>query len=171
MGQTPKSKLEALKRERRQAKAARKRAEKVRSMQVRFLIVCEGTQTEPLYFKALSKVRRSAVAEVREGDIVGLGRSTCVLVRDTKKLRDQLERERGLRFDRVWVVFDKDDNPDFNDAITLAEKCGINCAWSNEAFELWYVLHFVRLDTAIDRSAYIRILEREVRRHAGYGNY
>ena len=68
MGLVPKQRLEELKREKREAKAAKKRKEKVRSKIVRFLIVCEGERTEPNYFKALVKDRYS---EVRTEEILG----------------------------------------------------------------------------------------------------
>ena len=46
MGLLPKYKIEELKREKREAKAAKKRKENTRSKIVRFLIVCEGSRTE-----------------------------------------------------------------------------------------------------------------------------
>ena len=55
------------------------------------------------------------------------------------QLRDKAKKE-GNPYDSVWAVFDKDSFPDdkFNQAIKKAEANGIGCAWSNEAFELWY---------------------------------
>ncbi len=168
MGQLPKYKIEQLKREKREAKAAKKRAEKVRSKIVRFLIVCEGSRTEPNYFKALVKNKYS---EVREEEIVGEGRSTCALVKRTLIVKENLEQVRQLPFDRVWVVFDKDDFHDFNEAITLAKNYGFDCAWTNEAFELWYLLHFVYLDAGISRHDYIEKLQSEIRKHKGFESY
>lgn len=55
MGYSRKEEIAQLKRERKQAKAAKKRQENVRDEHVRFLIVCEGTKTEPYYFEALVK--------------------------------------------------------------------------------------------------------------------
>lgn len=156
MGQLPKSKIEQLKREKREAKAAKKRKVATRNKIVRFLIVCEGERTEPNYFKELV---RNKYSEVRSEDIVGEGRSTCALVKRTEEFREKLERQRQLRFDRVWVVFDKDDFNDFNEAIALAERKGYKAAWSNEAFELWYLLHFIYLDSAISRADYIKNLK------------
>lgn len=52
MGLIPKYKREKQKLIRREAKAAKKRGEKVRSKIVRFLIVCEGSETEPNYFES-----------------------------------------------------------------------------------------------------------------------
>ena len=57
MGLLPKYKIEELKREKREAKAAKKRKENTRSKIVRFLIVCEGLRTEPNYFLALVRDR------------------------------------------------------------------------------------------------------------------
>ncbi len=168
MGQLPKSKIEQLKKEKREAKAAKKRKVATRDKIVRFLVVCEGERTEPNYFKELVKDKYS---EVRAEEIVGEGRSTCALVKKTAEIRERLEHQRQLKFDRVWVVFDKDDFNDFNEAIALAERKGYGAAWSNEAFELWYLLHFVYLDAAISRSDYISKLEAEIRRFDGFKDF
>ncbi len=168
MGQLPKYKIEQLKREKREAKAAKKRKEKTRPKIVRFLIVCEGARTEPNYFKALVKNRFS---EVRDESIIGEGRSTCALVKRTKDIKNDLENRRQLPFDRVWVVFDKDDFNDFNEAIQLSKEYGFESAWTNEAFELWYFLHFVYLDTGINRHDYIKKLQAEIRKHKGCEAY
>lgn len=168
MGLLPKYKIEELKREKREAKAAKKRKENTRSKIVRFLIVCEGERTEPNYFQALVKDQYS---EVRDEKIVGEGRSTCALVKRTLQIKEELERKRELLFDRIWVVFDKDDFNDFNEAIKLAETYSFNCAWTNEAFELWYFLHFQYLDTGINRHDYIQKLQNEIRKHPGFEDY
>jgi hypothetical protein len=52
------------------------------------------------------------------------------------------------------VVFDKDDNDDFDEAIALANKNNLNVAWSNECFELWLLLHYQPLNSAISRDDY-----------------
>jgi hypothetical protein len=168
MGLLPKYKIEELKREKREAKAAKKRKESTRSKIVRFLIVCEGTCTEPDYFQALVKDRYS---EVRDEEILGEGRSTCALVKRTLQIKEELEKKRQLLFDRIWVVFDKDDFNDFNEAIELSETYSFNCAWTNEAFELWYFLHFQYLDAGISRHDYIVKLQNEIRKHPGYEEY
>ena len=154
--------------EKRVAKAARKRKIATRDKIVRFLVVCEGERTEPNYFKELVKDRYS---EVRSEEIVGEGRSTCALVKRAADIKTQLERQRQLPFDRVWVVFDKDDFNDFNEAIQLASRKEFYPAWTNEAFELWYLLHFIYLDAAISRAHYITKLENEIRKHDRYANF
>lgn len=168
MGLIPKYKREKQKLIRREAKAAKKRGEKVRSKIVRFLIVCEGSETEPNYFESFIADNYS---QVLSPIVKGGGRSTCSLVKWAKDKKDELERASQLRFDRVWVVFDKDDNNDFDKAIELARKYGFQVAWSNEAFELWFLLHFQYCDTAISRTAYIEKLESKIRECKGYKTY
>lgn len=139
-----------------------------REKKVRFLIVCEGKRTEPNYFKALVKDKFS---EVRDEEIQGEGSCTVSLVKRTTEIKKELEEKRQLPFDRIWVVFDKDSFNDFNDAIQLAKKLKYSVAWSNEAFELWYYLHFQYLDTKISRHDYIKRLENEIRRYDGYKTF
>ena len=49
--------------------------------------------------------------------------------------------------DQLWCVFDCDDNKDseLQAAISYAEKHGYKIAYSNPAFEYWYLLHFENL--------------------------
>lgn len=115
MGLIPKYKREKQKLIRREAKATKKRGEKVRSRIVRFLIVCEGSETEPNYFESFIADNYS---QVLFPIVKGGGRSTCSLVKWAKEKKDEIERASQLRFDRIWVVFDKDDNNDFDTAIS-----------------------------------------------------
>lgn len=100
MGQLPKSKIEQLKREKREAKAAKKRKVATRDKIVRFLIVCEGEHTEPNYFKGLVKDKYS---EVRSEDIVGEGRSTCALVKKTEEIKDRHTLECDVIYIIAWL--------------------------------------------------------------------
>ena len=160
----PKHRFEEIKREQRQAKLDKRRKVAIRNVSVSFLIVCEGERTEPNYFKALIKDRYS---DIREVTIEGKGQGTVSLIKETIAIRDKSNKE----FDRVWAVFDKDDFNDFNNAIQLAKKNHILCAWSNESFELWYYLHFQYLDTGISRSQYIEKIEREIQNRTNDSNY
>lgn len=120
-----------------------KRPQNVRTLRKRFLIVCEGERTEPNYFEAF-RVPKDVY------DVVGAGDNTLSLVRKA------IEYKQKGDYDQVWVVMDKDDFPigNFNNALSLAEKKGIEVAYSNEAFELWYLLHFDFHNSAIPRSTY-----------------
>jgi hypothetical protein len=168
MGHSRKDEIARLKQERREAKIAKKRKENVREKHVRFLIVCEGEKTEPFYFESLIE---NNISTVREVHIEGQGKSTVALVNETLMIKEDLERKNAMTFDRVWAVFDKDDFEDFNKAIMTANKKGVQTAWTNEAFELWYYLHFEFLDTGIGRSAYIEKLEEFFRKKTGDDNF
>lgn len=168
MGYSRKDEIARLRRQHREAKASKKRKENIREKLVRFLIVCEGTKTEPLYFEALIK---NHISTVRKVTIEGEGRATVALVDRALEIKQELERKNAMSFDRVWVVFDKDDFDDFNDAIKKARKLGLQSAWTNEAFELWYFLHFEYLDTGICREDYIDKLQDAFRKKMGDDNY
>jgi RloB-like protein len=115
-----------------------------REIRQRFLIVCEGEKTEPNYFKRF-RVPKLVI------DIEGLGKNPSNLVQSARSLKDQEE------YDQVWCVFDRDawTEEDFNNAIHSARSYNFKVAYSNEAFELWYVLHFEFLNTGIPRSDYL----------------
>lgn len=110
-----------------------------------FLIVCEGKRTEPNYFRAFR-----VAGDVRDIRVEGEGYNTLSLVEWAIELASEDE------YDQVWCVFDRDSFPvgTFNQAINLANHQGFHVAYSNEAFELWYLLHFNYYDTGIQRHAY-----------------
>lgn len=124
----------------------------LREIRQRFLIVCEGERTEPNYFRAF---------RVPGMVVEGVARQARQLVERAIELRDADE------YDQVWCVFDRDDVPagQFNEAIALADREGMYVAYSNEAFELWYLLHFHYYSTGITRHDYIqrlgKLLERQ----------
>jgi len=114
----------------------------------RFLIVCEGEKTEPNYFNEF-RVYRLRV------EVVGTGYNTMKVAEAAIRLK--LKAPKTDPYIKVWVVFDRDDFPieNFNRAIQLAIQNQIEVAYSNQAFELWYLLHFRYLNTSITRLDYI----------------
>ena len=124
----------------------------VRPLRERILIVCEGIKTEPFYFKAISSALPPRIVEV---DVQGEGANTQSLVDGARRHRDR--RAGGdYPYDEVWVVFDRDSFAPaaFDNAIHSAEGTGMKVAWSNEAFELWYILHFEDRQTGMSREDY-----------------
>ena len=131
-----------------------------RSAKKRILIVCEGKKTEPNYFKSFPVTS----AEVR---VLGEGRSTKSLVSYAKELFNQAKLEK-IPYDQVWCVFDHDPGvftkEQFNTAIQMANSYDFKVAYSHEAFELWYVLHFEYLNSAINRDQYIKKLTEHIKK-------
>lgn len=117
----------------------------------RFLIVCEGECTEKLYFEAFPLAREMCSVKV-----FGRGRNTTSLVRYAIEMEEQAK----IPYDQVWCVFDRDSYTAemFNAALDLARKRGYKVAYSNEAFELWFLLHFNYCDNAISRQTYCQRL-------------
>jgi len=126
-----------------------KRRKNFKPIKKNFLIVCEGTKTEPKYFQCFRVPKKVF-------DVVGLGANTESLVEKAIKIRDN----ESTSYDEVWCVFDRDSFPaqNFNNALALAESNNIHIAYSNEAFEIWYLLHFNFHDTATSRTQYKTML-------------
>lgn len=114
-----------------------------------FLIVCEGERTELSYFKSFKVTSANIKVE-------GIGYNTYTLVKRTIEIMN-IEKKNGVYYDQVWSVFDRNDfsAQNFNNAFELANKNNIHIAYSNNAFELWYLLHFQYFDSAILRGDYI----------------
>lgn len=124
----------------------------VRDLKQTFLIICEGVNTEPDYFNAF----RLTSANVKA---IGQGMGTLALVQKAIHIKEQ-EKQKGRAYNQNWVVFDKDDFPenDFNAAILLARQNGFEVAYSNQAFEFWFLLHFNLYQGALHRSRYEKML-------------
>ncbi len=104
------------------------------------LIVCEGEKTEPQYFRAFR------LPSVR---VEGAGKNTLSLVEYAIDLSEE-------GYEQVWCVFDRDSFPaqTFNAAIQKAKAKGLRVAYSNEAFEIWYMLHFDFHTSGLSRTLY-----------------
>jgi len=118
----------------------------------RILIVCEGAKTEPSYFLSFHVTN----------DVHGKGMETIRVVDEAERLNDA-----EGPFDQVWCVFDRDSFPaaDFDNAIHKVQsltKKGFRVAYSNESFELWYLLHFEYLNAALTREQYNQKLEKHL---------
>ena len=98
-----------------------------------------------------------------EISVVGEGYNTQSLVNRAKEYRDA-KADSDYPYDETWVVFDRDsfDAAQFDNAIHSAEAAGMNVAWSNEAFELWYILHFESRQTGMRRSEYKKCLSQHL---------
>jgi RloB-like protein len=128
-----------------------------RSKQIRkrFLIVCEGTKTEPNYFESF----RQKLTNIVSITIRAAGKVTLSLVKEAKKIKDE-----DGEYDEVWCVFDRDakaenkNQQNFNEAIELACNNDIKLAISNDSFELWYLLHFEYYSSQTHRSQFESLL-------------
>lgn len=142
-----------------------------------FLIVCEGEQTEPNYLKAIAKcLPRNMVENVV---VEGAGGTPDYLLKYAQSRIEKRRAQGQPPFYHVWLVFDRDNFEHFTDTILAVERLNeVNarldaaqrpsehwhCAWSNEAFELWYILHFrEQLGGGVPRCRYQEMLQEDVR--------
>lgn len=129
-----------------------------------FLIVSEGEKTEPLYFDGLAKYINEKYGQninVEKPTITtqGEGRCTVSLVREAQRIASRAP----IMYSQVWIVFDKDDFTDFDEAIALTKQFGFHAAWSNQSFEYWIYLHFNHSDAALHRDGWVSKLDELIK--------
>jgi RloB-like protein len=130
-----------------------------------FIIFCEDMVSEPVYLKYFEtpaikvnpvKCQKSKMDNVLHAIM------HCV----SHELMEEREGEQVLTEGNthVWCVFDRDmeedadkqafGNTEFNESIATARRRGIKVAWSNDAFELWVLLHFEEVDPGAEINRY-----------------
>ncbi len=119
-------------RDRGDASLRRKRV--TRLERARILIVTEGEETEPQYFKGLARALRATGVNVN-AIVFGSGESPARLVREAAE-RSGLSpgRRRSAEYDAVWCVVDVDTHETLEDALREAQRLGIRLAISNPCF-------------------------------------
>jgi RloB-like protein len=147
-----KERLAATKAKRR-AEPILERPEPVRAEKPTILIVCEGKNTEPSYFRQF-KLSSATIKTV------GNGYNTVSLVDQAIQIN-----MRG-KYDQTWCVFDKDQftAQDFNQAIFNAGVNQLFAAYSNQAFEYWLILHFNdHQGGGMDRKDYGKLINEYIK--------
>ncbi|CAK0751036.1 RloB-like protein [Azospirillaceae bacterium] len=121
----------------------------------RFFIFCEGKNTEPAYFEAIKC--RFCGADIKLELIPSAG-VPFTLAGKAAELAKQLNRGRQKRDsfeknDQIWAVFDRDEHPNYTEAVQLCESNGVRVGRSNPCFELWLILHDQEFHRPVDRHA------------------
>lgn len=138
----------------------------------KWLIVCEGLQTEPNYFiGAVDAINEELKEEDKlKVDVVGKGMNTISLVKSVEGILNDIDecKKSIIPYEKIFVVFDKDSfsSSSFNEAIFM----WYIPLWSNQAIEYWFLLHFHYLDEKMDRTTYQSKLS-EYFKSAGLENY
>jgi hypothetical protein len=122
-----------------------------------FLIVTEGTVTEPIYFKALrAALHLSAVKVVVEpGDATDARQvvdsaSRRAISLEKRAARGGLAIDEPMKYDQVWAVLDTDVPERHNhwpEIVAYAAARNVRLAYSTPCFEFWLLLH-IRFTTA-----------------------
>ena len=135
-----------------------------------FLIVCEGKKTETYYFESIKRILPHHM--VNQITITGTGKNTLSLVNHAQNEVDKRRKSGSPPYDSIWVVFDRDsfNADDFDNAIFSIEKKSSKterwmAAWSNEAFEIWFIMHFRdQTGAPLSRKVYKKVLTKEIGR-------
>jgi hypothetical protein len=134
----------------------------------RLLIVCEGTKTEPNYFNEIRQFYRLSSANIKilPSEYGTQPQKVVDYAYDYCQLRNTWEK--------VFCVFDRDDHPNFENAIKSAsakdlkltndqgERIRFYAIPSVPCFELWLYLHFNEITTEILRSDLLKMLKKHM---------
>lgn len=124
-----------------------------RTPRPRFLIVCEGTQTEPGYFREMRHLERSLIElELSPGGVPKTLVERAVEMKRAAETKARSQKDENLKYDQVWCVFDIDEHPFVPEAKQQARDNAIEVAVSNPCFELWALLHFRDQRAHIERG-------------------
>ncbi len=145
-----------------------------------FIIFCEDKVSEPVYFKYFETplIKVNPVPNQKNNfknvlKAINRCKSDGLMIYNGDGVLEKKENQ-GIH---VWCVFDRDKEPvmdnkaigddAFNESIHLAESKGIKVAWSNDAFELWILLHYQDIDPENldyqNRATYYQILTEILR--------
>lgn len=145
-----------------QVRDRRKRRKQMLPPRKRYLICTEG-KSEDIYFAHY----KSSTGPV----VISLDKADHKISLVKKAIEERNKRIQDGEFDEeideAWVVLDRDANPSnrldklhFNQALNLAEKNGVFIAYSNDAFELWFILHYQDLWVSTHRDQLFKMLSR-----------
>ena len=124
--------------------AALQRQQRERSRMPRFLIVCEGTKTEPHYLRELRDALRIRPHMVCIAPNDGSSPNRVV---DHALWLYQEDAEGGDAYDKVYCVFDRDKHSTFDAAVQRTKDLSaggspLEAITSTPCFEVWLLLHF-----------------------------
>ncbi|NLJ82321.1 MAG: RloB domain-containing protein, partial [Bacteroidales bacterium] len=100
-----------------------------------YIIITDTKETEKNYFKGLrrsipSHLQRKLVVKTKRVD---MGNFVDVALE---------EKNKNPNYAQPWIVFDRDQVPNFDQIIERAEKKGIRVGWTNPCIEIWFFGHF-----------------------------
>ena len=114
-----------------------------------YVIVCEGTKTEPNYFKRFKTRYNNLSIETPDSGSTDPKSLVKFSREQIKTEKITLDLKNG---DAIWCMFDCDENTD--EAISQAcdiAKNDVKICFSNPSFEFWYLLHYELIVTRLER--------------------
>jgi hypothetical protein len=124
-----------------------------RDIRKKFLIMTEG-ETEAVYFNHYKQAPNPVVLVIDKSD----NKTSLVQKAIDEKKKRISENDFIDDIDEAWVVLDRDvstnkgDKANFNNALQIAKNNGVHVAYSNDSFELWFLMHFQDVSSAMHRD-------------------
>lgn len=134
------------------------------------IIACEDSVSSPTYFQMIVDKLIEKKIITQDSFVIAKHKYTNPMgvLSDLKDYKN--ENGKSYKdFDHKWIVIDRDSErvnggghkkEDFNNALQNAKSkksnLNIDVAYSNDSFELWYLLHFDYRDTAISRDEIVK---------------
>lgn len=126
------------------------------------IIACEDSVSSPTYFGLIvEKLIKQKLITQDSFVIANHSHTNPIGVLEDLKKHTCDNRKTYKDFEHKWIAIDRDakrvnggghDGEDFNKALLSAKKLKVKVAYSHDSFELWYLLHFAYIDTAILRD-------------------
>lgn len=149
----------------RQAARGLRRRAAVRQPYERLLIVCEGEKTEPQYLREIQQAYRLATAHVQvlHSEIGTEPQQVLEYALTVFKEGDCARGVHPRAFDRIVVVFDRDEHKTYHAALAQAAAqdgklrnddraaVPLDVVASVPCFELWLLLHFEEVHAPLHR--------------------
>ncbi|CAA6819702.1 MAG: RloB-like protein, partial [uncultured Sulfurovum sp.] len=144
------------------------------------IIACEDSVSSPTYFRVLVNSLIEEKIVTQDSFVIAGHKHTNPMgvLSDLKNYEDE-NGKIYKDFDHKWIVIDRDrervnggghSKEEFNNALKNAKNnrsnLNVEVAYSNDCFELWYLLHFEYRNTAISRDEIVtqvikRLQEKE----------
>jgi len=124
---------------------------------ITFIIFCEDQNDEPYYFRSFEVENKLKINCIPNQKKAKLNLINTLSYCSEKGLVDFINHSFKIKegiTENIWCVYDRDiehidysmvkqaDDINFTTSIETAKQAGLKVAWSNDAFELWVLLHF-----------------------------
>lgn len=124
-----------------------------------------GKKAEPIYFGDFGEFLARNDAEIRVKNYPFRGNKNGAPWQVIERALEESKNIFKDDCDQIWCVFDvddywKQDKDKFKKSLEIADQNNIKIAYSNECFELWLLLHFHLVETAISRTDYDKKLKK-----------
>lgn len=161
-----------------QTKQELKRKSATKEQITDIIIACEDEASAPTYFNMLVEQLKKSRKITPDSFVIAKHEHTNPMgvLQDLKNHICESTGKNYKDFKHKWIVIDRDTErvnggghtaEDFNKTLVQAKFLKVDVAYSNDAFELWYLLHFDYRDTAITRDELlVKVVEKLKTRNA-----